>query len=188
MDRDTKEALNALLTRIKEGDEEAVSEMYDIIAPTVRYIALKHLSDAEEADDAVQDFWLGIRDYARGFRTRKNAFSYICKIVTRLAIDKYRQQNRRRTREVRYVDYTEVACADDSVGAAGLRADVEAAMKKLSDIQRIIIQETVFEDMTVRQAAKTVGKSKTQVARLKNSAIEILKRELGAGEGDKSSG
>lgn len=185
MDRDAKEALNALLTRIKEGDEGAVAEVHDIMAPTVRYIALKYLSDADEADDSVQDFWLGIRDYARGFRVRKNAFSYLCRIMTRIAINRYRQLNRHRDIEVRYVDYTEVACADDSTEAVALRADVEAAMKKLTTTQRIVIQQTVFEDMTVRQSAKILGKSKTQIARLKNSATEILKRELCADERDK---
>lgn len=69
-----------------------------------------------------------------------------------------------------------------------MRNDVSAAMRKLTETQRIIIQETVFEDLTVRQVAKTVGKSKTQVARLKNSAIEILKRELESIRRDKQDG
>lgn len=183
MDRDRKEAVDALLVRIKKGDDDAVAELYDIVAPTVRYIALKHLSDVHEADDSVQDFWLNIREYARRFYVRKSAFAYLCKIMTRLAISRYRKVARRHDREVRYVDYGEIECADNSAETAELRADVEAAMKKLTETQRIIVQETVFEDMTVRQVAKTVGKSKTQVARLKNSAMEILKRELSAEDG-----
>ncbi len=60
----------------------------------------------------------------------------------------------------------------------GLRNDINVAMMKLTDMQRIIIQETYFEDKTIRQIAKDLGISKTQVGRLKNDAIEILKNEL----------
>lgn len=94
----------------------------------------------------------------------------------------------RREVEVGYVDYSDIECRDDDAEAIALRNDVSAAMRKLTETQRIIIQETVFEDLTVRQVAKTVGKSKTQVARLKNSAIEILKRELESIRRDKQDG
>lgn len=188
MDRGTKESLNDLLVRVREGDEGSVDELYGIMAPTVRYIALKYLRSESDADDLVQDFGLDIHKYAQTFYLNNNAYSYLCKIATRQSINRYKKLHHRREVEVGYVDYSDIECRDDDAEAIALRNDVSAAMRKLTETQRIIIQETVFEDLTVRQVAKTVGKSKTQVARLKNSAIEILKRELESIRRDKQDG
>lgn len=188
MDKGTKDSLNDLLVNIRKGDDESIDKLYVIIAPTIRYIALKYLKSDSDADDLVQDFWMGIREYAQTFYFNSNAYSYLCKIVTRQAINRYKKLHHRREVEVGYVDYSEVECPNDDAEAVALRSDVGAAMMKLTEIQRIIIQETVFEDLSVRQVAKTVGKSKTQVARLKNSAMEILKRELEETARDKADG
>lgn len=185
MTNDTKERVNELLVGIKRGENGSIAALYELIAPTIRYIALKHLKNDVDADDLVQDFWSEIPKYAENFHVFNNGFAYICKIMTRQAINRYKKLHRRQEVEVGYVDYSEIECPNDDEEKVALRNDVSAAMLKLTETQRIIVQETLFEGMTVRQVAKTVGKSKTQVARLKTSAMEILKRELSADGWDK---
>ena len=41
MDKETKKTLNELLTRIRQGDTDSISSLYEIMSPTVRYIALR---------------------------------------------------------------------------------------------------------------------------------------------------
>lgn len=96
MDRGTKESLNDLLVRVREGDEGSVDELYGIMAPTVRYIALKYLRSESDADDLVQDFWLDIHKYAQTFYLNNNAYSYLCKIATRQSINRYKKLHHRR--------------------------------------------------------------------------------------------
>ena len=64
--------------------------------------------------------------------------------------------------------------------------DINKAILKLSKLQQIIIQETYFEDKTIRQIAKDLGISKSQVGREKIEAIDILKTELSKKGWDKN--
>jgi RNA polymerase sigma factor (sigma-70 family) len=100
--------------------------------------------------------------------------------MTRQVLNRLKKLNRQVGNNIAYVDYLKVNNyqTDDSMEVVGLRNDINVAMMKLTDMQRIIIQETYFEDKTIRQIAKDLGISKTQVGRLKNDAIEILKNEL----------
>ena len=77
MDRGTKESLNDLLVRVREGDEGSVDELYGIMAPTVRYIALKYLRIESDADDLVRDVWLDIHKYAQKLYLITNTYSYL---------------------------------------------------------------------------------------------------------------
>lgn len=180
MDKETKKTLNELLTRIRQGDTDSISSLYEIMSPTVRYIALRYLKNENDADDLVQDFWLEIKKYADGFLINKNAFGYLCKVMNRLALNKLKKLNMQIQNNIEFVDYLKIENyqTDDTMEIVGLRNDINHAMLKLTQLQQIIIQETYFEDKTIRQIAKDLGISKTQVGRLKNDAIEILKNEL----------
>ena len=53
---------------------EIPKSLYELMSPTIRYIALKYLKNESEADDLVQDFWYDIKKYANGFLIYKNAY------------------------------------------------------------------------------------------------------------------
>lgn len=188
MDKETKKTLNELLTRIRQGDTDSISSLYEIMSPTVRYIALRYLKNENDADDLVQDFWLEIKKYADGFLINKNAFGYLCKVMNRLALNKLKKLNMQIQNNIEFVDYLKIENyqTDDTMEIVGLRNDINHAMLKLTQLQQIIIQETYFEDKTIRQIAKDLGVSKTQVGRLKNEAIETLKIELSKKGWDKN--
>lgn len=180
MDKEINKSLNELLAKVKQGDNDSIVCLYELMSPTIRYIALKYLKNESEADDLVQDFWYDIKKYANGFLIYKNAYGYLCRVMTRQVLNRLKKLNRQVEKNIAYVDYLKVNNyqTDDSMEVVGLRNDINVAMMKLTDMQRIIIQETYFEDKTIRQIAKDLGISKTQVGRLKNDAIEILKNEL----------
>lgn len=188
MDKEIKKSLNELLLRVRQGDKDSILCLYELMSPTIRYIALKYLKNESEADDLVQDFWYDIKKFANGFLIHKNAYGYLCKVMTRQALNRLKKLNRQIQNNMEYVDYLKVKNyqTEDLMKVVGLRNDINVAMLKLTDIQQIIIQETYFEDKTIRQIAKDIGISKTQVGRLKNEAIEILKNELSKQGWDKN--
>ncbi len=180
MDKETKKYLNELLTKIRLGDKDSILCLYKIMSPTIRYIALKYLKNESEADDLVQDFWYDIKKFANGFLIHKNAYGYLCKVMTRQALNRLKKLNRQFQNQIEFIDYLKLENyqTEDPMEIVDLRNDINVAMLKLTDKQQIIIQQTYFEDKTIRQIAKVLGISKTQVGRLKNEAIEILKIEL----------
>ena len=76
MDKEPREYLNVLLIKVRQGDDDSISHLYELMSPTIRYIALKYLKNESEADDLVQDFWYDIKKYANGFLIYKNAYGY----------------------------------------------------------------------------------------------------------------
>ncbi len=188
MDKETKSSLNELLAKVRQGDNNSIFCLYELMSPTIRYIALKYLKNESDADDLVQDFWYDIKKYANGFLIHKNAYSYLCRVMTRQALNRLKKLNRQIENDVEYVDYLRVMNYhnEESLEDIDLRNDINNAMTKLSQLQQVIIQKTYFEDKTVRQIAKDLGRSKSQVGRLKSEAIEILKNELSKKGWDKN--
>lgn len=180
MEKEKRKIINKLLNEIKRGKEESIIPLYEIISPTLRYIALRYLKKEEDADDLVQDFWYDIKKYASNYIFKKNAYGYLCKIMNRIAINKYNKIHRETKKHIEFVDYSNIVEYDknQTLEEVNLRNDISDAMLKLTFFQQVIIQETYFEGKTVRQIAKDTGSSKSQVSRQKIIAIETLKTEL----------
>lgn len=176
--KERKDAINKYLLGVRSGDKLCLELLYEEISPTVRYIALKYLKNEADADDLVQDFWADIYKISAGFISLQNAFGYLCKVMTRRAINRYKALSRQKERIVRYVDYEIMGTYTLDMEQLEINDAVETAMKKLTETERIIIQLTYFEEKTVRAIAKELKISKSQVSKLKIAAIEKMKSEM----------
>lgn len=180
MTKERNKSINECLTRLQSTRKiEYVEELYDLIAPTVRHIALKYLHDEELADDFVQDFWSDIYKIADGYVFHLNAFAYLCKVVKNRAASRYARLKNERA-YVTYVDYSSVDLSRTECDSSqiDLIISVGQALKTLDETEKIIIQSTYFEGKTVRQIASELGLSKSSVARLKGEALDKLKAIL----------
>lgn len=171
-----KKANDCLLQLQKHGTAEYVEALYDLIGPTIRHIGLKYLHDADLADDFVQDFWADIFKISDQYIFGFNAYAFLCKAATNRAIDRYRKL-KGEAAYVSYIEYSQYPQFGTETDYE-LRLAVNMALQQLPEIQRIIIQSTYFEDKTVRQIAAELKMSRSQVGRLKQQALEMLKLHL----------
>lgn len=169
--------INELLIAIKRGEKEAVTSLYHEMAHTLRYIALKYLQNDADADDLVQEFWADIFHIAEKFSYVQNGFAYLCKIMKRRAINRCKAIFGRKEVRIGYVDYASLDTNDSGFSAEkDLQISIESAMRMLNEQEKIIIQETYFEDKTIRQISKDIGISKSNVGRIKLHALEKMKK------------
>lgn len=178
MDKERKEIINTYLIGAKSGDRQCLDKLYAEMSATIRHIALKYLQNEEDAKDLVQDFWADFYRIASGYVFSRNAFGYLCKVATRMAINRYKSLYKKRIKEIQWVDYEQYQSGATSVESIEIKICIENAMKKLTVTERIIIQSTYFEEKTVREIAKELRISKSQVSKLKQSAINKMKQEL----------
>jgi len=180
MDKQTKAEINECLVRIKKGDNDSLVRLYNLAAHSIRFIALKYLKNEQDAEDLEQDFWADIYDIADGFSYFKNGFGYLCKVMTRMALNRYKKIHGEKSHTVDAVDYNQVLAFDENAAAQNLddRIAVQKALDKLSQTERLIMQLIIFEDKTIMQIAKELNISKSQVGRIKKKAEEKLKNEL----------
>lgn len=168
--------VNNALEKIRKGETDGVTELYHEMSHTLRYIALKYLKNDAEADDLVQDFWADIDYIADKFIYIRNGFAYLCKVMNRRAINRYKLITGRKEVNIGYVDYAMFdAGHTNSLETRDLQISIESAMQELDVHEKIIIQETYFEDKNIRQIARDIGLSKSKVGRLKQRALKKMK-------------
>lgn len=179
------EKVNEAILAVCKGDAAGVSALYAEIAPAIRYIALKYVRNDTDADDLVQDFWADIYKIARGYSYIGNGCSYLFKVMTRRAITRYKELYRGKELAVSYVDYAALDYSAESfLERAELCAEVDRAMRLLTEEERIVIQEIYFEDKKLRAIARDMGISKMRVAQLRFSATEKLREAFGVSCGE----
>lgn len=181
------EGTDALLAaRLAAGDDRALPEVFDRLAPSVYGSALRVLGDGSAAQDVVQDVFVelwsrpGRYDPAAGtLRT------YLIVLARHRAVDLVRSEQRRTARQERQFRLApegpdESAC--DEVVAAETAAAVRAAVQALPASQRQVVELAYFEGLTCREVARAVGipegtaKSRLRLAMAKLGTV--LDRQL----------
>lgn len=174
---DKQQRVNKLLAKIKrERSIDAIEELYDLVSPAIKHIALKYLRDVSLAEELTQDFWADIYHIADKFLPFGSGQAYLCKIAKNKAIN-YSIKIRGERAHIVYVDYSEMQFINESENTETIMS-INDAISKLSEIEQIIIQAVYFEEKTVREIAVELKISKSQVQRHKDKAIEKLKKEL----------
>jgi RNA polymerase sigma factor (sigma-70 family) len=154
------EALVALVAR---GDEAALAELYDRVGRIAYGLAMRVLRDDRLAEDAVQEGFLAVWRSAAGFRAeRAKARTWILTLVHRRAVDLVRREERRRaeplSEEAAVAGAVTTAEATDE--AAWLRFErerVQAALRKLPDVQREALELAYYGGFSQSELAERLG-------------------------------
>src|SRR5471032_1316158 len=108
----------ALIVRVAAGDESAFSALFDRWQPVVRAVADRILSDADEADDVVEEtFWQAWRGAARFDASRGSVQTWLLTIARTRSLDRLRARRRRREESADATD------EDGSTSISTLAAD-----------------------------------------------------------------
>lgn len=178
MNLDKQRRITEYLLRIKRGDEKSLDFLYDEIAKNVRHIALSYFPDKDEADDFIQDFWADICKIAGKFRFFKNGYGYSYRVLTRRALNRLKALKRERRRVNVYVDYEAYEDPTDSIRVIEVRETVKAAMGVLTKIEKEVVQLHYFEELSLKEIAKVIGKSTTQAFNIKQNALDKMRNFL----------
>jgi RNA polymerase sigma-70 factor, ECF subfamily len=150
-----------LAARLAAGDDRALGELFDHLAPAVYGAALRVLRDEARAQDVVQDVFVelwsrpGRYDPAVG-----TLHAYLVVLARHRAIDLVRSELRRLARQERSYRLAPRQPAPspcEEVVASQAATAVRAAIRLLPDSQRVIIQFAYFGGLTCREAAEAAG-------------------------------
>ena len=180
-----KTKIDACLRQISRGKIDYVDELYDLVQANLFYVALKYMGGRDQAEDLLADFWCDIVRIAKKYKFFANAFSYLCKVLTNMALSKLRSEGKRAEREIpvttEFLERYDVFCTYDvfrTEEAQRLRAAVRKGLCLLTEKERIVVYLTYWEEKTVRECAASMGLSKSTAERIKISAMQKLKNVL----------
>ena len=165
--------ISELIVAIDGGNVHALDELSRLVSARMLSVARATVRDRALAEDVVQDSFVKIITGAKGFKPNTNGYAWICKIVHNTALKALRRERRGNTVDIdEFFDISDGADISEQASAA---ADVKRATSALSPIERRLIYQKYFMDFTVRDSAKAVGKSKSQVARLISAAEQKMR-------------
>ena len=171
-----------LIGKIAAGDRlNAVEDLHALIGGRLRFVAVRFFRNDFDADDAVQDFWANIVTYAVKCRYTVNTFSYLMKCFENQCKMTLRKKNaRKNVLSVEDVDRYESLSSDGglNVRQIALKQTFLKAQKRMTDDERRVFAFVLYDEATVRDVAKELNMSKSQVARVRQSAMQKLEQAL----------
>ena len=156
-----------LLARVAAGDRHAFRLLYDRHSPWLALRLSHRCADRDVADTAVQDTFVEVWRTASRYQGRGEVAAWIWGIAIRRLIDGLRQ--RRRTIFPSWQRQEPELSAEEQVLLGVEYGDLAGALNRLSPELRAVVQATVLDGLTTREAARLLdipaGTVKTRMMR-----------------------
>jgi RNA polymerase sigma-70 factor (ECF subfamily) len=177
MEPDEKSALSRgdagdemrLVARIRAGDQQAMSELYDRYAKVVYAVALRVLQDAAGAEDVVQDVFLQLWRNPDAFDASRGSLAAWLAVISRhRSIDRLRKRR----------PETDI---EDCVIASGpdLRDEVERSL--VIEKVRVVLAEMNPDQRKVLELAFFQGLTHTEIAEKTGEPLGTIKTRIRSG-------
>lgn len=145
-------------------------------------VALRTMSDRQEAEDALQDALISAFRNAHSYRGEAAVTTWLHRVVVNACLDRIRRRQARPT--VAWGD-REVASRRDEHSATEARLDVRAALALLPEGQRAAIVLVDMEEISVAEAATLLGVAegtvKSRCSRGRAALAVLLRGAAGSG-------
>jgi len=184
----TETSAEVLIVRIRDGDKEALADLFRRYARVVRAVAYRVLRDTSEADDMVQDVFLLVHGACRAFDSSKGpARSWILQMTYHRAISRRRYLTSRHFYTRLDLDGAASELADPRVKAGQFEdsADgrlgnggLQKAFEALSENQRQTLVLHFFEGRTFDEIATKLGQPKGNVRHHYFRGLEKLRKHI----------
>ncbi|MBP5189252.1 MAG: RNA polymerase sigma factor [Fibrobacterales bacterium] len=174
-----------LVGRLRAGDREALREAYERHAGRLLNLAWRILLDRDDAEDLVQDLFVGLAGRLEGFRGESGLGTWLHRVATNDALALARSRGRRRSLLERF--FAPESGREERRDPAGAR-DAERAVRELlgrfDPETRAIFWMREAEELDVKSVAEALGLPegtvKSRLSRAKAKALRHLK-EAGHG-------
>lgn len=166
-----------LIRAVAAGDRDALRRLYDLHAPWLVLRLSRRCHDSGLVDEVVQDTFLAVWRGARRWDGSGEPAAWIWGIGVRRLIDALRRRPRP-TVAFREIHDDVVVSAEDLVLLGVEHGDVGAAVARLSPELRAVLQATVLDGLSTKEAGRLLGipagTVKTRVMRAKAAMREEL--------------
>lgn len=165
-----------LLAAVADGDRGALRELHDRHVVWVSARLRRRCADGDVVDEAVQDTFVAVWKGAGRWDGRGEPAAWIWGIAIRRLIGVLRTRGRW-SRAVTAAEATEseiMVAAEDQVLVGVEHGDLAGALRELSPELRAVVQATVLDGLTSREAGHLLGiPSGTVKTRMMRARIQL---------------
>lgn len=185
----TRDEHFSLMTRVAEGDQLAIRQVYKEHAPMVWHVIRRYVNDEDTAREVLQDVFVEVWRSAKNFDRRKaSASTWITRIARSRSIDRLRRERA----SVRWSGHADKSIdainelpdnrGDADMDVVGERADtariLRAAIANLPDHQRPLLELAFLHGYSHSELARKTGISEGTIKTRLFRALSTLRVEL----------
>jgi len=170
-----------LVRRVRQGDDAAFSRVVDIQGPRLYLLAMSMLGNREDAQDVVQETFIGAFRGLRGFQGRSTVKTWLTRILMNNVADLRRRRHLRKTLpldEAAEQLGPPPARRETETDRADVRMDVAAVVGRLPQEHREVIVLREMQGMTYEEIAAVLcvprGTVESRLFRARQKLKEIL--------------
>ena len=175
---------NDVLSRIREGDRDAHSEIMRRYGNYVYSIARRVLSDERLAEEAAQDAFLKAFRSLDDFRGESRFSTWLYRITWTTSISKHRAEVRHRSDGLE--DNTEQLASSsssfDSIAQDNRKQLIQIALKQLRPEEAVVLTLFYLEEQQLTEIAEVVGSNvnavKVRLHRARKHLRAVLQKQL----------
>jgi RNA polymerase sigma-70 factor (ECF subfamily) len=166
-----------LVARIRAGDQQAMSELYDRYSRVVYAVALRVLQDAAGAEDILQDVFLQLWRNPDAFdASRGNLAAWLAVIARHRSIDRLRK----RRPEIDIEDCVIAGGPDlrDETERTLVVEKIRGALAEMNPDQRGLLELAFFQGLTHSEIAEKTGQPLGTIKTRIRSGLKYLRAKF----------
>jgi len=166
-----------LIARIRSGEQQAMSELYDRYAKVVYAVALRVLQDAAAAEDVLQDVFLQLWRNPDAFDASRGSLAAWLAVITRhRSIDRVRK--RRPEVDIEECIITTGSDLRDETERALVVEKVRGVLAEMNPDQRKALEMAFFEGLTHSEIAEKTGQPLGTIKTRIRSGLQQLRAKF----------
>ena len=171
--------LDDLITRMAQGDKEALASLYQATKAAVYGFALSVLKDVDHAEDITQDTFIQLYHSAGSYRSQGKPMAWIITITRNLALSRLREQSHTLPLEEAHLarlSHNPMVDQDDLL-------TLDSLLSLLDDQERQIVTLHAVSGFRFREVASFLELPINTVLSKYHRAMKRLRRQLSEEEG-----
>ena len=163
-----------LVARLRAGDQQALSELYDRYSGVVYGVALRILQDTGAAEDLLQDIFLQLWRRPDAFDSSRGSLgAWLAVIARNRSIDRLRQ--RRPESDIEGCVIASGTDLRDETERSLVIEKVRVVMNEMSPDQRTAMELAFFEGLTHTEIAERTGEPLGTIKTRIRSGLQMLR-------------
>ena len=164
-----------LVTRARTGDREALSELFRVYGQQMYDVAYRITGRSDDADDVVQDVFVGLPEALRSFRATGTLGGWLRTLTLRAALLRLRHEKRRRNWHWDAARETPLRERPEPLDE---RRALRWALARMPDDWRVVFVLKEVEGYSHREVAEALGITAGASAIRLHRARRFLREQL----------
>lgn len=174
--KDEKQRINTLVKLLKENNDDALSELYQLMYREIFLSLRKHTNDTHMIEDIISQTFLSIIEKSKTIIFYTNCYSWIIKI----AKFNYLNTNRKYHKES-YIDNEEIFEDGSTKTPTAEELSITSAVNKLSMKDKNFLYLKCYQLLTFKEISEILHVSESTAKRKFEKIKEKLKKEIDDG-------